>query len=142
MSLGGRPVALHPELAKPLKPVKPMGWNRRVEGYMRQAGVPYGYSDEVILTDAQGRRARHKMHRDMATRAGERTRGPAFTPASGDQPVQQPAPFQVAGFRTPDGSLIDTYAELARADEKLRGQVKTKAVKTGLKIRRGASRAR
>jgi len=135
MSLGGRPVALHPELAKPLKPVKPMGWNRRVEGYSYQGS-------RTAMTPAQGRRAMHKMHRDMATRAGERTRGPAFTPASGDQPVQQPAPFRVSGFRTPDGSLIDTYAALARADEKQRGQVKTKAVKTGLKIRRARSRAR
>jgi hypothetical protein len=125
MSLGGRPVALHPELASRLDPVKPMGALRRL--------ASYGADDQDRLTGPQARRFRHKLYRDMATRAGERTRGPAFTPASAAEPA--------TAWRPAEGSILDTYAQMTAAAEKPRGRIRTRAVQSR-QIRRGESRAR
>lgn len=121
MSLGGRPCALHPEQNVKLEPVQPMANATRL--------AHYGVTSLTAATGPQRRRCRKKLSRNIATRSGQRARGPALTPA------KQPEPEVWRSSGRPMTDLFEQIRDIGRQQDKTEKQASQVQSRGFMKLR-------
>jgi hypothetical protein len=131
VSLGGRPCALHPEQNVKLEPVQPMANATRL--------AHYGVTSLTAATGPQRRRCRKKLSRNIATRSGQRARGPALTPAK--EPV--PEVWRSPSASSPMTRLLEEVRVYQEKAQKAHSVIRTKGVKLAKTFRtKGSARNR